>query len=236
MEPTKCLLRHLVLAVHRCLLTTPMCEKGSNCQGTETCDSTLRPKRLCQPPACPVACLARPASREPWTCTHARVCAQACYANDLLTVDAMMPMIPSAITANGSDLGLNSPAGSRPHCGLPTTCLLRHLGLPVQRCLLTTPMCENGSTCQGAETCEWALRPKQLCQPSGCVAADGPKMPPRGQDGLNSRTPRKCVHTRLCARAFYANRLPALQAVMPMTLPTANTANGSDPWAGQSWG
>ena len=166
MEPTKCLLRHLVLAVHRCLLTTPMCEKGSNCQGAETCDRTLRSKRLCQPPACPVACLARLASREPRTCTHARICAQACYANDLLTVEAMMPMIPSAITANGSDPGLNSSAGNRPHCGLPTTCLLRHFGLPVRRCLLTTPMCGNGSNCQGAETCEYALRPKQLCQPT----------------------------------------------------------------------
>jgi hypothetical protein len=206
MEPNKCLLRHLALAVHRCLLTTPMCEKGSNCQGAETCDRTLRPKRLCQPPACPVACLAGLASREPWTCTHARTCAQACYANDLLTVEAMifflvhkkrivlvlvmwshsrallvlstlflialsrpigvrtsptveamMPMIPSAITANGSDPGLNSSAGNRPHCGLPTTCLLRHFGLPVRRCLLTTPICGNGSNCQGAETCEWAL-------------------------------------------------------------------------------
>jgi len=49
-----------------------------------------------------------------------------------------MPMIPSAITANRSDPGLNSPTGNRPHCGLPTTCLLRHFGLPVQRFLLTT--------------------------------------------------------------------------------------------------
>jgi hypothetical protein len=163
MEPTKCLLRHLVLAVHRCLLTTPMCEKGSNCQGTETCDRTLRPKRLCQPPACPVACLARPASREPWTCTHARVCAQACYANDLLTVDAMMPMIPSAITANASDLGLNSPAGNRPHCGLPTPCLLRHFGLPVQRCLLTTPMCKNVRTVKGRRLANGP------CAPSSCA-------------------------------------------------------------------
>jgi hypothetical protein len=73
------------------------------------------------------------------------------------TVEAMMPMIPSAITANGSDPGLNSSAGNRPHCGLPTTCLLRHFGLPVRRCLLTTPICGNGSNCQGAETCEWAL-------------------------------------------------------------------------------
>jgi hypothetical protein len=157
MEPTKCLLRHLVLAVHRCLLTTPMCEKGSNCQGAETCDRTLRPKRLCQPPACPVACLARLASREPWTCTQARVRAQACWANDLLTVEAMMPMIPSAITANGSDPWLNSSTSNRPHCGLPTTCLLRHFELPVRRCLLTTPMCGNGSNCQGAETCKLAL-------------------------------------------------------------------------------
>ena len=89
-----------------------------------------------------------------------------------------MPMIPSAITANRSDPGLNSPTGNRPHCGLPTTCLLRHFDLPVRRWLLTTPMCGNGSNCQGGQTCEWALRPKQLCQPSGCVAADGPKMPP----------------------------------------------------------
>ena len=62
------------------------------------------------------------------------------------------------------------------------------------------------------------------------------RRPPRGQDGLNSRRPRKCVHTRLCARACYANRLPALQAMMPMNLPTATTVNGSDPWAEQSWG
>jgi hypothetical protein len=137
--------------------------KRFNCQGTEACDRTLRPKWLCQPPACPVACLARPASREPWTCTHARICAQACYANDWLTVDAMMPMIPSAITANGSDLGLNSPAGNRPHCGLPTTCLLRHFGLPVQRCLLTTPMCKNVRTVKGRRLANGP------CAPSSCA-------------------------------------------------------------------
>jgi hypothetical protein len=91
-------------------------------------------------------------------------------------------------------------------------------------------------TSQGVETCERAVRPKQLCQLSGCVAADGPKMTSRGQDGLNSRRLRTCMHTRLCARACYANRLPALQAMMPMNLLTATTANGSDPWAEQFLG
>jgi hypothetical protein len=201
--------------VHRCLLTTPMCEKSFSCQGAETCDRSLRPKRLCQPPACPVACLARLASREPWTCTHARICAQARYGNDLPNVEAMMPMIQSAITANGSDPGLNS---------LQVTDRTVGCQLPARRCLLTTPICENGLNCQGAETCE-----RPLCQPPGCVTADGAKMSPCGPDCLNSRRPWKCVHTGLCARARYANRLrlPAVQAMMPMNLPTATTANGT---------
>jgi hypothetical protein len=231
MVPTNGLLRHLVLAVHRCLLPTPICEKGSNCQGGQTCDRTLRPKRLCQPPACPVFCPACLTSRKPWTCAHARICAQAYYANHLPTVKAM---ILSAITADGSDPGLKSLAGNRLHCGLLTICLLRHLGLAARRCLLTTP--ENGLNCQGAETCESTLHPRRLCQPPGCVAADGPKMSPRGPDCLSNRRPWTCVHTRLCARASYANRLPMVQAMMPMNLLTATTANESDPWAAQSWG
>jgi hypothetical protein len=105
------------------------------------------PRRLCQPPACSLFCLACLTSREPWTCTHARMCAQACYANHLPTVEAM---ILSAIAANGSDPWQHSPAGDRPHGGLPTACLLRHLGLPARRYLLTTPICENALNCQGA--------------------------------------------------------------------------------------
>ena len=156
----------------------PLCGQACpcpSCQKVPTVTGLCDLRRLCQPPACPVFCLACLTSREPWTCTHAGICAQACYANHLPTVKAM---ILSAIAANGSDPRLHSPAGNRPHNGLPTTCLLRHLGLPARRCLLTKPICGNGLNCQGAETCEWALRPKQLCQPSGCVAADGPKMPP----------------------------------------------------------
>ena len=181
-------------------------------------------RRLCQPPACLVFCLACLTSREPWTCTHARICAQARYANHLPTVKAM---ILSASAANGSDPWLHSPASNRPHSGLPTTCLLRHLGLPARRCLLSTPICGNCLNCQGAETCERPLHPKRLCQPPGCVAADGAKMSPCGPDCLNSRRPSKCVHTGLCARARYANRLPTVQAMMPMNLLSATTANGT---------
>ena len=61
---------------------------------------------------------------------------------------------------------------------VPTNCLLRHLGMAVQRYLLTTPTCENGSDCEGAGTCERTLRPKWLCQPPACVASDGPKISP----------------------------------------------------------
>jgi hypothetical protein len=61
---------------------------------------------------------------------------------------------------------------------VPTNCLLRHLGIAVQRYLLTTPTCENGSNCKGAGTCERTLRPKWLCQPPACVASDGPKISP----------------------------------------------------------
>jgi hypothetical protein len=173
------------------------------------------PRRLCQPPACPVFCLACLTSREPRTCTHARICTQACYANHLPTVKAM---ILSAIAVNGSDPWLHSPADDRPHGGLPTACLLRHFGLPARRYLLTTPICENGLNCQGAETCERLLDPKRLCQPPGCVAADGAKMSPCGPDCMNSRRPWKCVHTALCARAHYANRLPTVQAMCPSSL------------------
>ena len=81
------------------------------------------------------------------------------------------------------------PHASPPNCPLhtqtaprllmvPTNCLLRHLGMAVQRYLLTTPTCENGSNCQGAGTCERTLRPKWLCQPPACVASDGPKISP----------------------------------------------------------
>jgi hypothetical protein len=220
MVPTNCLLRHSVLAVHRCLLTTSMCEKGSSCCGGQTCDRTLRPKAAV--PTTYMACLT---SREPWTCTHARICAQACHANHLPTVKGM---ILSAIAANGSDPRLHSPAVNRLHSGLPTTCLLRHLGLPARRCLLTTTLCENGLNCQGAEACERPLRPKRLCQPPGCVAADSAKMSPCGPDCLNSRRPWKFVHTGLCARARHANRLPTVQAMMPMNLLTATTANGTE--------
>jgi hypothetical protein len=204
-------------------------KKVPTVRGSRLVTGLCAPRRLCQPPACPVFCLACLTSRKPLTCTHARICAQACHANHLPTVKAM---ILSAIAASGSDPRLHSPAGNRPHSGLPTTCLLRHLGLPARRCSLTNPICENCLNCQGVETCERPLHPKRLCQPPGCVAAHGAKMSPCGPDCLNSRGPWKCVHTRLCARARYANRLPTVQAMMPMNLVTATTGKRTEDYTG----